>query len=174
MSKKIMLFITAMIVSSLVVGCAANATAVKKVGTSPDGNEVKIEAAAMKLVKAVQEHGYELVGTDELNTWVQDAEDLIIIDTMPSDFYAKGHVPAALNAVMPKTGLADATDAEKAAFAELLGDDLDKKIVIYCGFTACGRSDAGASYAVELGYTNVHRYPGGIIAWRDAELTEEK
>ncbi len=75
---------------------------------------------------------------------------------------------------MPKTSLADATDDEKAAFEAQLGDDKDALIVVYCGFTACGRSDAGAAYAVELGYTNVYRQPGGIIAWRNAGYEEEK
>ncbi len=99
---------------------------------------------------------------------------MIVIDTMPADFYGKGHIPTAKNAVMPKTSLADATDDEKAAFEAQLGDDKDALIVVYCGFTACGRSDAGAAYAVELGYTNVYRQPGGIIAWRNAGYEEEK
>lgn len=171
MKRNQLILIALTMILSLSVGCSA---ATSKVGTAKDGNEVKIEAAAVKLVNAVQKGGYELVKTDDLNNWIEAGEDMIIIDTMPADFYAKGHIPTALNAVMPKSSLADATDAEKAAFAELLGDDKDKKIVVYCGFTACGRSDAGAAYAVELGYTNVYRYPGGIIGWRDAELAEEK
>ena len=172
--KKLLPIVATSLILALSVGCSAGAAPLNKVGTSPDGNEVKIEAAAVKLVNAVENGGYELVKTDKLNEWVQAGEEMIIIDTMPADFYSKGHIPSALNAVMPKTGLSDATNEEKDAFAALLGDDLDKKIVIYCGFTACGRSDAGAAYANELGYTNVYRYPGGIIGWRNAELAEDK
>jgi len=174
MLKKLLPLLATTLIVSLAVGCSAGAEPVRKVGTSPDGNEMKIESAAIKLVHAVQKSGYNLVDTEELNTWLEAGEDMFIIDTMPADFYGKGHIPTALNAVMPKTGLADATDDEKAAFAALLGEDLNKKIVIYCGFTACGRSDAGATYAKELGYTNVYRYPGGIIGWRDADFAEEK
>ena len=175
MNKKLIACLALTLSLALTVGCSAKtATATSSVGTAKDGNEVKIEKAAIKLVKAVEKGGYSLVSTDELNNMVEAGDDMIIIDTMPADFFAKGHVPGALNGVMPKTGLADATDAEKEAFAALLGDDKQKTIVIYCGFTACGRSDAGASYAKELGYENVYRYPGGIIGWRDAGLTEEK
>jgi len=173
MNKKLIACLTLTLSLVLMTGCTAKA-ATSSVGTAKDGNEVKIEKAAIKLVNAVNKGGYNLVNTEDLNTMIESGDDMIIIDTMPGDFYAKGHVPNALNAVMPKTGLADATDAEKEAFAALLGEDKTKTIVIYCGFTACGRSDAGASYAVELGYENVYRYPGGIIGWRDAGLAEEK
>lgn len=173
MNKKLIAALALTLSLALTVGCSAKA-ATSSVGTAKDGNEIKIEKAAIKLVNAVQKGGYELVSTDELNKKVEAGDDMIVIDTMPADFYAKGHVPGAQNAVMPKTGLADATDAEKEAFAALLGDDKQKTIVIYCGFTACGRSDAGAAYAKELGYENVYRYPGGIIGWRDAGLAEEK
>ncbi len=172
MNRKYLSLIALTVILTLTAGCSSAAGS--QVGTAKDGNEVKIETAAIKLVNAVNKGGYELVNTDELNKWIEAGEDMILIDTMPGDFYGKGHIPTALNAVMPKSSLADATDAEKEAFAALLGEDKEKKIVVYCGFTACGRSDAGAAYAKELGFTNVYRYPGGIIGWRDAELAEEK
>ncbi len=159
-----------MVIMSLVMmtGCAS------KVGTAKDGNEVSIEAAAIKLANAKSEAGYELVSTADLKTWIDDGKDMVLIDTMPNGFYSEGHVPTALNAEMPKTGLADATMEQKESFKALLGEDKDKLIVVYCGFTACGRSDAGSRYAMELGYTNVVRYPGGIISWKDAENQVEK
>lgn len=173
MKKSISLLIAVIMVASLFAGCSSS-EALNSVGTSVDGNEVNIEAAAVKLVNAVEKGGYNLVKTDELKSWIDEGKEMIVIDTMPADFYAKGHIPTAKNAVMPKTSLADATDEEKAAFEALLGDDKDATIVVYCGFTACGRSDAGAAYATELGYTNVYRQPGGIIAWRNAGFEEEK
>jgi rhodanese-related sulfurtransferase len=44
----------------------------------------------------------------------------------------------------------------------------NQKIVVYCGFVKCLRSDLGATALVENGYTNVYRYSGGISAWKDA------
>ena len=43
----------------------------------------------------------------------------------------------------------------------------NKKIVVYCGFTKCKRSDTAAVALVKAGYTNVYRYPGGATAWYD-------
>lgn len=175
MKKLSVLLITALTTVGLLAGCSASeSTTLNTVGTSVDGNELKIEAAAVKLVKAVEKGGYQLTNTEELKTWIDEGKNPIVIDTMPADFYGKGHIPTALNAVMPKTGLGDATDEEKEAFKTSLGDDKDALIVIYCGFTACGRSDAGATYAIQEGYTNVYRQPGGIIAWRNAGYEEEK
>jgi rhodanese-related sulfurtransferase len=53
-------------------------------------------------------------------------------------------------------------------YRKVLGADKNKKIVIYCGFTKCGRSHNAASWAKKLGYTNLYRMPGGITAWKDA------
>lgn len=44
----------------------------------------------------------------------------------------------------------------------------NKKIVVYCGFTKCRRSDAAADFLVNQGYTKVYRYPGGATAWYDS------
>jgi rhodanese-related sulfurtransferase len=59
-------------------------------------------------------------------------------------------------------------------YADLLGSDKDKLIVIYCGFVKCTRSHNGAAWAVKLGYKNVYRYPGGIFAWKGAKYPVEK
>jgi len=45
---------------------------------------------------------------------------------------------------------------------------MNAKIVFYCGFNLCARSDNAAIWAKQLGYKNVYRMPGGINAWKDA------
>lgn len=175
MIKRIsLLLMTGVLTLAMLTGCTSNAAGQKTVGTAVDGNEVLIEAAAIKLVNATNEGGYSLISQEELKGLIDNKEDAIIIDTMPADFYGKGHIPTALNAVLPKASLEDATEEEKEAFVALLGDDKDKTIIIYCGFTACGRSHVGAKLAVSLGYTNVKRLPGGIVGWQDAGYEVEK
>ncbi|WP_028829713.1 rhodanese-like domain-containing protein [Proteocatella sphenisci] len=163
--------------AAVLAGCSsgndASAT-LNSVGTSVDGNEVAIEKASMKLVNTVNDGGYELIGTEELNTWTTEGKEMIIIDTMPADSYAKGRIPGALNAELPKTGMADVTAEQKEAFTSLLGTNKDIPVVVYCGFVACERSDVGAVIAKELGYNNVYRCPGGIIAWENAGYATEK
>lgn len=139
----------------------------KAMGSAKDGNEVSIETASMKLVKAVEEGGYPLVSTEELKSWLDNKEDLILIDTMPAQHYKSKRIPTALNAELP-VAYGDVTPEQREAFVSLLGNDKNKKIVIYCGFVGCERSHVGALIAKEEGFTNVVRHPGGIIAWIDA------
>jgi thiosulfate/3-mercaptopyruvate sulfurtransferase len=164
----------ALVIGSL-AGCSQqSATPAKTAGTAIDGNEVSIETAAIKLVKAVKEGEYSLVSTAELKAMIDQKKDMIIIDTMPKATYDAGHIPGALNAELPKEGLSYATDEQKAAFVKLLGDNKDKQIVLYCGFVACERSHVGALIAKENGFKNVARYPGGLIAWQDAKYETQK
>ncbi|MGL5697917.1 MAG: rhodanese-like domain-containing protein, partial [Kluyvera sp.] len=99
---------------------------------------------------------------------------MLIIDTMPYDSsFKKGHIPGAKNFVFAKqatdgkswAALTEDNQSEQA-FLELLGPDKSRTIVMYCGFVACGRSHNAAIWAVNQGYENVYRLPGGIFAWR--------
>ena len=155
----------------VISGCSA---AVAKVGTAPDGDELAIEKATMKFMKDTMAGGYKLVSTEDLNKWVTEKKDMIIIDTMPADSFKNGHIPGAVNAELPKTTLADATAEQKEAFIKLLGTDKTKTIVVYCGFVGCARSDVGAVIAMEQGFKEVYRMPGGIIAWTAAKYAAEK
>lgn len=40
-------------------------------------------------------------------------------------------------------------------------------VVVYCGYTGCGRSHQGAMALKKAGFTNVYRYGGGISEWVD-------
>lgn len=170
----VLIFVFSVVMTGCAPAASTPAVAAKTVGTAPDGDEVAIEKAALKLVSDVSEGGYRLIPTEELKKAVDAKEEMILIDTMPADFFAKGHIPGALNAELPKEGVEKVTADQRAAFEALLGTDKTKKIVIYCGFTGCRRSDAGARIAKELGFTVVYRYAGGIIAWQDAKYETEK
>ncbi|MEN6350170.1 MAG: rhodanese-like domain-containing protein [Syntrophomonas sp.] len=182
MKKRTIALLVVLAFSLLVVaGCSQTSTggdatkpAVSKTGTAPDGSEVAIEKATLKFIKDYEAGKYQLLSTEDLNKWVGEKKDMIIIDTMPADFYGKNHIPGALNAELPKTGMADATDEQKAAFIKLLGTDKEKPIVVYCGFVGCARSDVGAVLALNEGFKNVYRVPGGFIAWQEAGYAVEK
>lgn len=141
--------------------------------------EVEKEAAAVKLVREVQRGGYDVVTTDELKKWMASGKDMRIVDTMPYEAsYKNQHVPGAVQFLFPIPEM-EKWDTEKTAgrtrqdFKKLLGDDKDKRIVIYCGFVKCTRSHNGAAWAVKLGYNNVYRHPGGIFAWKGADFPIE-
>jgi len=155
-------------VASLLVSFAFMGSAFASPGTSPQGKEVPIETAAVKLVADVKNGGYQLVTTEELKKWIDAGKAMTIISTLPADEdKALGIIPLAVNGFMPKTEK-ELTPADKNALLKAAGPDKGKTIVIYCGFVACRRSHIGAKILVENGFNNVYRYTGGIIAWQDA------
>jgi rhodanese-related sulfurtransferase len=165
----------------LIVGLVAGMTA--PAGAFLDDKfkkEVAKEAAAVKLVREVQRGGYGVVTTQELNQWIDSDKQILIVDTMPyEESYKKQHVPGAVQFLFPIPDMKQWDTKETGGktledFKKFLGDNKDKLIVIYCGFVKCTRSHNGAAWAVKLGYKNVFRYPGGIFAWKGADLPIEK
>jgi rhodanese-related sulfurtransferase len=165
-----------MITAILVLGFAGPAMALFD---NKFEKEVEKETSAVKLVREVERGDYGVVTTGELKGWIDSGKDMVIIDTMPYEAsYKKNHVPDAVQFLFPipdmnewDTGLTDGRTQED--FIKLLGDDKEKTVVIYCGFTKCTRSHNGAAWAVKLGYTNVYRHPGGIFAWKGAGYPTE-
>lgn len=52
----------------------------------------------------------------------------------------------------------------------LLGDDLDREIVVYCTDHACTGSALAAAVLEGRGYRNVLRYTNGLTDWSDHGL----
>lgn len=153
------------VVSIFAITLAGNASAA--LGTSPNGKEIPIEKAAIKLAADVKDGGYKIVATDELKKWIDEGKALTIISTLPAeDDKAMGTIPSAVNGVMPKTEK-ELTPAETAALLKVAGADKDKTVVLYCGFVACRRSHIGAKILVDNGFRNVFRYTGGIVGWQE-------
>ena len=76
--------------------------------------------------------------------------------------------------VFPIPEMTAIDDKTKGDFLKLLGQNKDRLIIFYCGFTQCTRSHNGAMWATKLGYKNVYRHPGGIKAWDQADYPVEK
>jgi len=132
--------------------------------------ELETEKVAIKLTRETVKGGYGIVRTDELKQWLEGGKQMLIVDTMPyADSYVKEHIPGAVQFEFPIEELPSLDDKTRADFVKLLGEDKDRLLVFYCGFTKCGRSHNGAWWAKQLGYTNVYRYPGGIKAWGQAD-----
>ena len=66
----------------------------------------------------------------------------------------------------------DATQAKLAdKLKELTGNNLDMGLVFYCAGSNCWESYNACLRAIYLGYTHVYWYRGGILAWRDADVS---
>ncbi|VTX73318.1 rhodanese-like domain-containing protein [Gemella haemolysans] len=168
--NKITLALSSILLSVSLVGCSSGDGLNR---SAKDGKENEVEKASIKLVKATKTGDYNLISADELKKSIDSKEDMILINTIPSDRFEKTKIKGAVNAGLPKE-MKDLKPEEKEAFLKTLGSDKDKKIVIYCGFVACERSHVGAVLAKEAGYKNVYRFPGGIAAWLDAGNSIDK
>lgn len=137
--------------------------------------ETDIEAVALKVARETQEAGYKLLSVAELKHMLDAKEDLVLIDAHPLEEFNLAYIAGAKHFGFQSNhsghweqDVAMPNNFTQDDFRKALGADTGKKIVIYCGFTKCGRSHNAATWAKKLGYTNVYRMPGGISAWMDA------
>ena len=117
--------------------------------SAKDGKENEVEKAAIKLVKATKIGDYNLISADGLKKSIDNNEDMILVDTIPADRFEKTKIKDAVHVGLPKE-MKDLKPEEKEAFLKTLGDNKDKKIVIYCSFVACERSNVGTVLAKKL------------------------
>lgn len=136
--------------------------------------EMEIEKIAIKLANETVKGGYQLITMEEIKSMIDLGEDFVLIDAHPKWEFDMAYIDGAEHFGFKSNWVGDwATDVDMDGspsqddYRAVLGPDLDKKIVIYCGFTKCGRSHNASLWAQELGYTNIYRAPGGITSWRD-------
>ena len=147
-----------------VVGC----------GTNKFEQELTIEDSSVKFAREAVAGQYAILSTAEVKKLRDEGADLLLLDAMPAaSIFDLAHLPGAVNFEFPKEPMEQWDEKSmpgrtKEDYRQLLGDDLDRSIVVYCGFVKCARSHNAAVFARELGYTNVKRYAGGIYAWRGA------
>ncbi|WP_435591700.1 rhodanese-like domain-containing protein [Nocardia sp. bgisy118] len=103
-----------------------------------------------------------LITRDELARELETGS-LTVIDALPAEYYARAHLPGALNLVQ----------ADVEAKASQLLPNKDAAIVTYCSNPACPNSGQVAAKLTALGYTNVRKYPEGIQDWTEAGFPVE-
>jgi rhodanese-related sulfurtransferase len=96
----------------------------------------------------------ELISRDDLAALIE-AEQVTVVDALPSTYYDQQHLPGAVNL----------THDEVGTRAPGLLPHLDATIVTYCSNAACGNSRAVADRLASLGYTHVLTYRDGIQDW---------
>lgn len=148
-------------------------------GTNKFEQELATEASSVKFAREVVSGQYEILSTSEVQKLRDEGTNFLLLDAMPAaSSFDLAHIPGAVNFEFPKEPMDAWTEESmpgrtQEAYRQLLGDDLGRLIVVYCGFVKCARSHNAAVFAQELGYTNVKRYAGGIYAWRGAGLAVE-
>jgi Rhodanese-related sulfurtransferase len=102
-----------------------------------------------------------LVTRDELKAML-DAGEAVVVDTMPPAYYAREHLPGAVNIPgFPYEEAARLTDE----LAPAVLPHRAAPIVVYCANTPCRNSELVGARLVSLGYTDVRKYREGIEDW---------
>ncbi len=116
---------------------------------------------------------FKEVKREELKKWLDEKKDFVLIDVLSQGSYEGRHLPGALHAGVHEDGF-----LEKVS--QLMPDDKDKTVVVYCSSFTCQASPTAAGALVKAGYTDVYDFKGGLADWQDAkypfeeEVTAEK
>lgn len=133
--------------------------------------ENEIEQILIKIHNQVEQGGYELMSVADLKQLIDNKESFVLIDAQPEEHYNSAFIEGAKNVEFQSTFTRDwKADASgtQAAYQELLGHDLNKKIILSCGGLQCERSNTAALWTKKLGYHHVYRVASGIKGWQAA------
>ena len=86
-------------------------------------------------------------------------EGVVFVDVRNVRLYTKKHIPGAHHLDL-KNGF------EEDALAAIV--KRDQPFVIYCSGVKCSRSYKASARAVSWGFSKVHYFRGGIVAWKNA------
>lgn len=99
--------------------------------------------------------GATLVDAKWVKKALDDKQGVVIVDARIASEYAEGHLPGALNT--------DGKHVEQ--LPNVLPANKTTPVLFYCNGPKCIKSSALASRAVELGYSQVYWFRGGVPEW---------
>ena len=86
-------------------------------------------------------------------------EGMTFVDVRNIRLYTRKHIPGAHHLDLKK-------DFNETSLSKLVKKD--QPFVIYCSGVKCGRSFRASTRAISWGFTRVHYFRGGIVAWKKA------
>lgn len=101
----------------------------------------------------------QTVSKSELQKWINDKQDMLLINVLPQEAFRKQSIPGSVN-VPFKDNATFVGDVERYA-----GSRKDKKIVVYCASTQCDASEQAAQKLTASGFTNVLTFKEGVEGW---------
>ncbi|MEZ0224931.1 MAG: rhodanese-like domain-containing protein [Alphaproteobacteria bacterium] len=104
----------------------------------------------------------QAISREEVKSLI-DSGAAVIIEALPEEEFAKGHLPGALS--MPVNKIGDLAPKKLK--------DMDQQIITYCASAKCPASHRAAETLEKLGYTNVSEYAEGKEDWKKAGLPLE-
>jgi len=96
---------------------------------------------------------FNSISADQLKEKIDQNADLIMINVLSEETYVDCHITGSIN--IPYDRLVEiASSWEK-----------DKEIVVYCAQSTCPKSQQAYELLVDMGFTHVSQYQGGIKEW---------
>jgi len=100
------------------------------------------------------------ISRNELKELISQDGKAVVVEALPENFYAVGHLPGAVSIPPGKV----------VELAPQLLPDRSQTVVVYCSGAACQNSMITAQDLSTLGYSDVRRYVEGKDDWRGAGL----
>lgn len=107
-----------------------------------------------------QHSGYKMLDTQQLVDAKKNIPDLILVDSRTKQYDDGKRIKGAI--YLP-------ADAEDAEIQKAL-PKRNQPIAIYCWSTACPASTWLVDRLVKMGYTNLYKYPDGLVIWIEKGL----
>jgi rhodanese-related sulfurtransferase len=109
------------------------------------------------------------IGREEVSRGIAD-RNMTVVDTHPEVVHVQRRLPGSVNIPgFPYEKAAATTDR----LAPTRLPDRKTKLVLYCLNEPCRNSEFVGRRLIELGYTDVSKYPGGMEDWLAAGLPTE-
>ncbi|MFH1328064.1 MAG: rhodanese-like domain-containing protein [Candidatus Bathyarchaeota archaeon] len=104
----------------------------------------------------------ETISAKELKSKMETNEEFTLGDAREEQTYKILHIKGAIS--LPLSAIEKAEELFRK----------DAKIIVYCGSYECPASDKASKRLVEMGFTNIARYAGGIKEWKELGFPTEE
>lgn len=105
----------------------------------------------------------QIINRRELERMLERDRGFVLIEALPEDEYARGHLPFAINVPLEDEHFED-------RIREAVPEP-ERDIVVYCSNAECPVSREAARRIEELGYVSVYEYLDGKEDWFRNEST---
>lgn len=102
----------------------------------------------------------EKITREELKKLINSGEEFMLVNSLNKQNFEERYIPNSLNISINTEGFDE-------KLLELIPDKT-KKIIVYCSHFECPTSEKAIKRMVELGYTKVTDYAGGMDDWIEA------
>lgn len=95
------------------------------------------------------------INADEVQNKLTANEDVILVNALGADSFRAKHIPGSVNIPAGKV----------EALAEQILPDKNQEIIVYCSSPSCTASPTAAQKLIDLGYSNIVDFEGGLTGW---------